>query len=87
MRQTTLRSIVATIEGELAQLGTYAAGDVPPTAVLELRASWARLVAMLALGPEPEVRSCPVCNRNVARAAMRCSFCWTKLRPAMSNEA
>lgn len=87
MHNSNLRSIVATIEGELAQLATFPPGAIPATSVLELQASWARLVGLLALGPEPEVRACPVCSRMVLRAALRCGHCWTKLRPPPVGDA
>jgi len=47
-----------------------------------LLASWADLIEQLALGPEPEVRECPVCKHIGMRAATRCGHCWTKLTPA-----
>jgi hypothetical protein len=84
---TKLRSMIATIDGELGALVAAPAGAISPAAILELRASWARLVGVLALGPEPAVTSCPVCRRTVMRAARLCGHCWTRLRPAMSNGA
>jgi hypothetical protein len=87
VHDANLRLAVATIEGELAQLATYPTGAIPATSVPELRASWARLVELLALGPEPQVRNCPTCNHLVYLTAVRCRFCWNKLRPAAPNEA
>jgi hypothetical protein len=46
-----------------------------------LLASWAALVDLLALGPEPEVRECPACRHIGMRAASRCGYCWTELSP------
>ena len=46
-----------------------------------LLASFADLVEQLALGPEPEVRPCPICKTVVMRAATLCGHCWTKLTP------
>jgi hypothetical protein len=75
VRRSRLRATLASIEVELARLSG-------PANVL--RASVADLVQQLALGPEPEVRSCPVCRRTVMRAATLCGHCWTKLTPASS---
>lgn len=51
-----------------------------------MAAAWAELVAQLALGPEPEVRECPVCKHVGMRAATRCGHCWTKLTPPTHDE-
>jgi hypothetical protein len=79
--RSRLRAIVATLEQEIAQLPkpmAAADGTTPPDA---MRASWAQLVAILALGPEPEVRECPVCKHVGMRMATVCGYCWTKLTP------
>jgi hypothetical protein len=76
-----LRALVATIDREITQLPvTGSGGDANLTAV-GLRASWTELVAVLALGPAPETRQCPVCGGTGMRAASRCSQCWAKLAP------
>lgn len=62
-----LRAVMSQVEGEL--------GEARP-------AHWQDLVDLLALGPEPELRSCPACGRRVMRAARRCGFCWGALAPA-----
>ena len=87
MFDTNLRTLVTTIDGEVAHLSSYPAGAIPPSSILELQASWARLVGLLALGPEPQVRPCPTCNRMVMSAATRCGHCWNKLRPPATNGA
>lgn len=87
MQDMNLRAVIATIEAELEQLLVYPVAAIPPTAVLEVRASFARLTALLALGTEPEVRTCPACKRVVMRAALRCGHCWTKLRPGLPDQA
>jgi hypothetical protein len=72
---------VATIEREIAGLPgqvTDHDGRSQPNGLL---ASWNDLVEQLALGPEPEVRECPVCRHIGMRAATRCGYCWTKLTP------
>jgi hypothetical protein len=76
-----LRATVAAISREISQLPiqvTDGAIRNPPNG---LRASFADLVDQLALGPEPEVRQCPVCKRTGMRAATLCGYCWTKLLP------
>jgi hypothetical protein len=71
---TELRSIVAVIDQEMLQL--------PPT--VALREAWAKLVAVLALGPAPETRECPACHGIGMRAARRCGHCWAALEPLPS---
>jgi hypothetical protein len=68
---TSLRSLVATVERELASVGPSEA----------LRGAWDEFVKVLALGPAPELRACPTCNELVMRAATRCSGCWSSLLP------
>lgn len=53
-------------------------GQAPSTA---LHAAWTELVALLALGPEPETRECPGCHGIGMRAASRCGRCWAALEP------
>lgn len=43
--------------------------------------AWTELVAILALGPAPETRECPVCHGIGMRAASRCGRCWSALEP------
>ena len=66
-----LRSLVAAVERELVLL-------VAPEA---LRGRWDELVSVLALGPAPELRTCPKCNELGMRAATRCGRCWSPLTP------
>jgi len=68
---TKLRTIVVAIEREIAQ--------APPSPTL--RAALGDLVAVLALGPEPQTRKCPTCNGIGMRAASRCGNCWASLAP------
>jgi hypothetical protein len=65
----TLRSLVTAIERQFA--------IVPPPE--ELRAAWAEMVDVLALGPPPELRTCPTCGEIGMRAATRCMRCWSSL--------
>ena len=75
-----LRAIVATIDREMSRLP----GSATTGATDGLIVSWAELVKLLALGPAPEVRECPVCKHFGMLAATRCGYCWTKLSPFSS---
>jgi hypothetical protein len=66
-----LRATLTEIERELTQL--------EPAATSTLREAFAHLVVQLALGPEPEMRLCPVCGSACRRAATRCGYCWASL--------
>jgi len=66
-----LRSLVAAIEGQFAA--------APPSE--QLGAAWAEIVDVLALGPTPELRTCPTCGEIGMRAATRCMRCWSSLAP------
>ena len=68
---TKLRAIVAAIDQAIAQ--------EPPSP--SLRAAWAELVDLLALGPAPQTRECPTCHGIGMRAASRCGQCWAALEP------
>ena len=76
-----LRTIVDTIDRQLSCLPkpTVAGGrDALPG---ELAMCFAELVKLLALGPAPESRQCPICKHSGMRAATRCGYCWMKLAP------
>ena len=74
-----LRTVMAAIDGELSRLPTSEGDGVAATT--PLRRSWAELVELLALGPVPETRQCPICGHTGMRAATRCGSCWNKLSP------
>jgi hypothetical protein len=79
--RSRLRTLVASVEGEIARLPgpvTTEDGKSPPNG---LRTSWDKLVEQLALGPEPDVRECPQCHHIGMRAANVCGYCWTALTP------
>lgn len=78
--KASLRPIVAIIGHELSRLADGTPVETT-TRIRELRASWAELVELLALGPKPEMRECPVCKHWGMRAATRCGSCWTPLSP------
>lgn len=75
--RSRLRTAIAAIEVEIARLPE----QVTAGGVAGLRSSFSELVSLLALGPEPEIRECPVCGRIGMRAATLCGYCWTKLPP------
>jgi hypothetical protein len=84
--RSQLRLIVARVDHEISRLPGEVApggGEKPANA---LAASWADLVKLLALGPEPEVRQCPVCNKLGMREATLCGYCWTKLPPFTARD-
>jgi hypothetical protein len=64
-----LRTLVDVINSELTTVKTSP----------ELEKAWNELIAILALGPSPELRTCPSCNEVGMRAASRCSRCWATL--------
>ena len=74
-----LRTVIAAIDRELALLPT-SEGD-GAAATQPLRRSWAELVELLAVGPAPETRLCPICGHLAMRAATRCGNCWNTLQP------
>jgi hypothetical protein len=73
--RNNLRTLVAKVGLELE-----AAPAGPKVA-----ASWAELVAALALGDAPETRACPTCGDTCMRGASRCSKCWHSLEPLASE--
>jgi len=75
--RSRLRTAIAAIEVEIAHLPEQGTAG----GVTGLRSSFSELVSLLALGPEPEIRECPVCGRIGMRAATLCGYCWTKLPP------
>jgi len=80
-----IRVLVATIEGQLAELaGALAASERPAALLAELRVAWAALVQDLPLA-EPTVRGCHVCKHVVPRKATFCGFCFSKLTPAATG--
>jgi uncharacterized paraquat-inducible protein A len=80
-RRTRLRVLVGEVEGSLARSSTQVSTPRERTALAELARPWTELVELLALGPEPETRECPVCHETGMRAARICGRCWTKLDP------
>lgn len=85
--RSRLRATVAAIERHISCLPKQAPDDDSGSPLSCLLASWTELVEQLALGPEPEVRECPVCKHIGMRAATLCGYCWTKLTPPIERDA
>ena len=83
---TRLRALVAAVEKEITLVPGSAkpAGSESPKTALDV--TWSNLVAMLDLGPEPEMRECPACRHLCALGATRCGHCWTSL-PVLNARA
>ena len=79
--RTQVRSVVATIEQEMAILSGKVMRDGAHASQDQLLASWATLVELLALGPAPATRVCPVCAHVGMVDATCCGYCWTKVAP------
>lgn len=84
---TRLRNLVADIAKNVALLramdsASPAEREGPRTA---LETTWSKLVDMLDLGPEPEMRECPNCKRLNLLGATRCGHCWSPL-PALKGK-
>jgi hypothetical protein len=77
--------MVATIEGQLAELtGVVAGMERPAALVAELRVSWSTLLRLLPVA-EPAVRHCPICKRVVQRRATFCGTCFSRLSPPVTS--
>jgi hypothetical protein len=79
--RSRLRATVATIERDISRLPRQLPDDDSKSPLRGLLASFADLVEQLQLGPEPELRECPVCGHSGMRAATLCGYCWAKLIP------
>jgi hypothetical protein len=84
--RSRLRATVATIELEISRLPRQVTDDDSRSPPSDLLASFTDLVEQLALGPEPEVRRCPVCKHIGMRTATLCGYCWTKLTPPTGRD-
>lgn len=84
--RSRLRATIATVEQEIARLPREVTHDASRSAPQGLIASFTELVEQLALGPEPEHRSCPVCQHVGMRAATICGYCWTRLAPERAGD-
>ncbi len=74
--QSRLRATLATLDRRIRLVSEAGLGE---DLGRRLRVSFVALSEQLALGPEPEVRSCPQCGCVGMRAATICGNCWTRL--------
>jgi len=79
--RSKLRGLVAAVDREVSRL-PRSEGAAEDAASNGLRVAWAALVDLMALGPEPDYRTCPACGNIGMRAATVCGHCWSKL-PAL----
>jgi hypothetical protein len=80
-----LRTLVAAVGKEIALVPGAVTTAASPKTPLDM--TWSRLVDMLDLGTEPEMRSCPTCKNLCALGASRCGHCWTSLLPLIPKES
>lgn len=81
--ESDLRFAVRAMDRQLVMLRTQPTGEQYATALGGLTTTWAALVAELAIGPAPELRSCPTCGRLGMSAATRCGYCWARITPTV----
>jgi hypothetical protein len=83
-----LRTLVAGVGKEIALVTGAAAPPQGPPPSTALGGAWSRLVEMLDLGTEPEMRECPSCKGLCMLGATRCLHCWSSLPvPQASKKA
>lgn len=76
-----LRVMISAIERQVFCLSHEDTAENHRIATSSLTSSWAALVELLAVGPAPALRACPVCQYMARREATRCGHCWTVLTP------
>jgi hypothetical protein len=74
-----LRTLVAAVGKEIALVPAAATAVQSPSPGTALDTTWARLVEMLDLGTEPQMRECPHCKSQCTLGATRCGRCWISL--------
>jgi hypothetical protein len=80
-----LRILVAAVGKEIALApGATTVESQTPRSALDT--TWSRLVEMLDLGTEPELRECPKCKHLCTLGASRCGRCWASLPAAKAQE-
>jgi hypothetical protein len=83
---TSARLALDRLDREIATLSRWSESEAVCAVVRPVLIAWSGLVAALALGPEPQMRLCPVCEEAGMRAATRCGYCWRKLTPIPAVE-
>jgi len=81
-----VRKAIEAVDREVARLAGHTSAEAAP-ALDGLRASWGKLVDLLALGPPPERRACPHCGNVGMLTATRCSRCGLELVPPQRSPA
>jgi hypothetical protein len=76
IERSKLRAIVADIQGQVSAISTQFPAAQQAAVAARFAVSWAALVELLALGPEPDMRKCPFCDSSIQKAATRCMHCW-----------
>jgi hypothetical protein len=79
--RSRLRAAVASVSSAFTKMPAISGDSSASPEARELHKSWAALVDLLALGPEPPLRECPSCGKSGMRNATVCSHCWAKLTP------
>ena len=80
-----LRTLVTAVEKEIALVpGATATDSKTPRNALDT--SWSRLVEMLDLGTEPQMRECPACKHPCTLGASRWGRCWASLPSLKTKE-
>jgi hypothetical protein len=85
--RSKLRGIAAKIDTDLSRISGQAATGELRVAISDLLEDWTGLISVLDLGPQPELRKCPVCSRFGMRDATLCGYCWTSLVPPDSGKS
>jgi hypothetical protein len=80
-----LRIAVAAVDSAVSHLSATTRDKAAAPGSLE--GAWHDLVELLALGPEPAYRECPVCGGAGMLDATVCGFCWTKILPLEVTDA
>ena len=73
--RSKLRAFAARFEQEIARLGADVGGTPHSARVSAVTTAWREFVGLLALGDEPELRTCPHCQRKILCEATRCRYC------------
>jgi hypothetical protein len=79
MDTDALRVFVEAVDREISGLLPGQSDAAQPHQFQALRTSWGELVDWLALGPAPQLRTCPKCGHSGMRDATLCGYCWEKL--------
>ena len=82
--RSRLRVLAASVDRHLADLDAHGA---TAQTVENLKRAWLELSKALALGTEPELRTCPSCSRRIPREATRCRYCMAESGASVSGSS